>query len=134
MADTKGLLERDKIIMDMMEDRSEEMSESEENTEEAEFSPAEQSCSSCATSDMREAEDFDIVQLSPSLSDGERLCTEGVPRLSEMVMHSTNMHLRPFTTVQRLYIQFDDEVVMLPPLQADAPKDAHLPCIFYSNQ
>ena len=117
--------------MDMAESRSEEMSESEEDTEEAEFSPAEQSCSSCATSDMHEAEDFDIVMLTPSLSNGERLCTEGIPRLSDMVMHSTNMCLRPFTTVQRIYIQFEDEAVILPPLQADAQKDAHLPCIFY---
>lgn len=117
--------------MDMIENRSEEMSESEEDTEEAEFGQAEQSCSSCATSDMHEAEDFDIVMLPPCLDDGERLCTEGIPRLSDMVMRSTNMHLRPYTTVQRIYFQFEDEVVTLPPLQAEAQKDVRLPCLFY---
>lgn len=115
--------------MDMIENRSEEMSESEEATEECEFSLADCSCScsSCGTSDANPA-DFEGALLPPCESNGEVLCTEGFPKLTDMVWQSSNIALRPFTVVRRLYPQFNErEEIRLPAIQPYVQNNIRLP-------
>jgi len=115
--------------MDMIENESEEMSQSGEETEEREFSLGEDSCScsSCATSDANIAE-FDGVLLPPCQNDGEMLQSEGIPKLTDMVWHTTNMALRPFTVVCRIYPQLgDSEEISLPLIRPDVRSNVRLP-------
>lgn len=71
-------------------------------------------CSSCATLNGIDFDDFPQLLASVDDSSNEEWKHNAIPKLSDMVKSSTNPVLRPFTSVHRIYMSWNQEVNILP--------------------